>query len=90
MQKDHTFTVDGLINGWLISGKIYSFENGWAYIRGGGLKPGGGLKVGFYGISASGPTNSTCIGQRVIYLFTDTRAVAGRLKISRGTFTVPA
>ena len=54
MQKEHTFTVDGLINrgglypGGLISGILYSFENGWAYIRG-GLKL-GGLKVGFYGI----------------------------------------
>ena len=37
----------GLYPGGLISGIIYSFENGWAYIRG-GLKP-GGLKVGFYG-----------------------------------------
>ena len=45
--KKHTFTVDGLI-----SGIIYSFENGWAYIRV-GLKTGGGggLKVGFYGIA---------------------------------------
>ena len=36
----------------LISGITYSFENGWAYIRGGGggLETGGGLKVGFYGI----------------------------------------
>ena len=33
----------GLYPGGLISGIIYSFENGWAYIR-------GGLKVGFYGI----------------------------------------
>ena len=47
-----TYTVDGLINGGrglypggLIPGIIYSFENGWAYIRG------GGLKVGFYGMS---------------------------------------
>ena len=56
MQKEHSFTVDGLINGrggglypgGLISGIIYSFENGWAYI-GEVLKP-GGLKVGFYGI----------------------------------------
>ena len=49
MQKEHTFTVDGLINGGgggglypggLISGIIYSFENGWTYIRG-GLKTGG-------------------------------------------------
>ena len=49
MQKDHTFTVDGMINGGggLISRVIYSFENGWAYIRG-NLKI-GGLKVGFYG-----------------------------------------
>ena len=44
MQKDHTFIVDELINGGgrgglypggLISRIIYSFENGWAYIRGG-------------------------------------------------------
>ena len=37
MQKDHTFIIDGLINrGGLISRIIlYSFENGWAYIRGG-------------------------------------------------------
>ena len=42
MQKDHTYTVDGLIKGGgglypggLISRIIYSFENGWAYIRGG-------------------------------------------------------
>ena len=48
MQKEHTFTVDGLISGGLISGIIYSFENGWAYIRG-KLKTGLGLKVGFYG-----------------------------------------
>ena len=46
MQKEHTFTVDGLINGGglypggLRSGIIYSFENGWTYIRG-GLKTGG-------------------------------------------------
>ena len=40
MQKEHTFTVEGLINGGrdlypggLIPGIIYSFENGWAYIR---------------------------------------------------------
>ena len=39
----------GLYPGGLISRIIYSFENGWAYIWG-GLKPGGGLKVGFYGI----------------------------------------
>ena len=45
MQKEHTFKVDGLINGGgLISEIIYSFENGWAYIRG-GLIP-GGLKSG--------------------------------------------
>ena len=50
--------MDGLINagggdlysGGIISGIIYSFENGWACIRGGGLKTGGGLKVRFYGI----------------------------------------
>ena len=48
MQKEHTFTVDVLINGGggglypggLISGITYSFENGWAYICG-GLKTGG-------------------------------------------------
>ena len=54
---DHTFIVDGLINGgvgWglypggLISRIIYSSENELAYIRR-GLKPGGGLKVGFHG-----------------------------------------
>ena len=37
---EHTFTVDGLVNGGLypvglISRIIYSFENEWAYIRGG-------------------------------------------------------
>ena len=42
----------GLYPGGLISGIMYSFENGWAYIwgGGGGLKP-GGLKVGFYSMS---------------------------------------
>ena len=30
--------------GGLISGILYSFENGWAYIR--GLKTGGGLESG--------------------------------------------
>ena len=35
--------------GRLISGIKYSLVNGWAYIRG-ALKPGGGLKVGFYGV----------------------------------------
>ena len=52
MQKEHTFTVDVLINGGrglypggLIPGIIYSFENGLAYTQ-------GGLKVGFYGISS--------------------------------------
>ena len=35
----------GLYLGGLISRIIYSFENRWAYIRG-GLKPGGGLKSG--------------------------------------------
>ena len=58
MEKEHTYTVDGLINdeggggrkggglypGGLISRIIYSLANGWAYIRG-GLKP-GGLKSG--------------------------------------------
>ena len=42
----------GLYAGGLISGIIYSFENGWAYIRG-GLKTGGGLKVRFCGIFKS-------------------------------------
>ena len=44
MQKEHTDTVDGLINwggglypGGLISGIIYSLADGLAYIRGGGL-----------------------------------------------------
>ena len=42
------FLLDGLINGGglypggLITGIIYSFEKGWAYIRGEGLKTGGG------------------------------------------------
>ena len=56
MEKEHTYTVDGLINdggggkggglylGGLISRILYSLANGWAYIRG-GLKP-GGLKSG--------------------------------------------
>ena len=44
-QKEHTYTVAGLINGGeggglypggFISGIIYSLENGWAYIRGWG------------------------------------------------------
>ena len=35
----------GLYPGGLLSRIIYSFENGWAYIRG-GLKQGGGLKSG--------------------------------------------
>ena len=46
MQKEHTFTVDGLFNGGgggLISEWAYirnnMFENGWAHI-GGGLKSG--------------------------------------------------
>ena len=38
-QKEHTYTVEGLI-----SGIKYSLANGWAYVR-------GGLKVGFYGRS---------------------------------------
>ena len=37
-------STGGLYPGELISGIIYSFENGWAYIRG-GLKP-EGLKSG--------------------------------------------
>ena len=49
MRKEHTYTVDGLINGGgggglypggLISRIIYSLANGWAYIWGGGLKSG--------------------------------------------------
>ena len=51
MQKEHTYTVNGLINegdlypGGLISRIIYSLADGWAYIRGeeGGLKNGRGL-----------------------------------------------
>ena len=39
----------GLYPGGLISRIIYLFENGWA--PGGRLKPGGGLRVGFYGVS---------------------------------------
>ena len=42
MQKEHTYTLDGLINrggglypGGLISGIIYSLANGWPYIWGG-------------------------------------------------------
>ena len=45
-QKEHTYTVDGVINGGgglypggLISGIICSLANRWAYIRA-GLKPG--------------------------------------------------
>ena len=35
MQKEHTYTVDGIINGGGgLSGIIYSLANGWAYIRG--------------------------------------------------------
>ena len=64
-QKEHTYTVAGLINGGgggggrglypggLISRIIYLLANGWAYIRE-GLKP-GGFKVGFYGICFSQP-----------------------------------
>ena len=37
--------------GGLISAIIYLLANGRAYIWGGGLKPGGGLKVGFYSIT---------------------------------------
>ena len=44
MQKEHTYTVDGIINGGGLSGIIYLLANGWAYIRGaynwGGLKSG--------------------------------------------------
>ena len=55
MQKEYTYTVDGLISragggglypGGLISGIIYSLANGWTYIR--GFKTRGGFKVGFY------------------------------------------
>ena len=49
-QKEHTYTVDGLINGGgdsypvgLISVIIYSLVNGWAYNGGGG----GALKWNF-------------------------------------------
>ena len=59
MRKEHTYIVDGLINGvgglypgGLISRIIYSLVNGWAYIWGEGLKP-GDFKVGFYGICFS-------------------------------------
>ena len=52
MQKENTYTVDGLINrggslypGGLISGIIYSLANGWAYIR--GLKTERALKWDF-------------------------------------------
>ena len=50
-KKELTYTLDGLINregrgGAYIRNK-YS-KNGWAYIWGGGFKP-GGLNVGFYG-----------------------------------------
>ena len=38
--KEHTYTVDGLVNRGLISRIIYSLANGWAYIQG-GLEPGG-------------------------------------------------
>ena len=50
MQKEHTFTVDELTVylGGLISGIIYSFENGWAYIRGGGGLKSGILRYLFY------------------------------------------
>ena len=45
-RKRNTFLqFMGLYPGGLISGIIYSFENGWAYTRGGGLKP-VGLKSG--------------------------------------------
>ena len=60
MQKEHTYTVDGLINGGgglypggLISGWAYirnnisSLANGWANTWGEGLKPGGALKWDF-------------------------------------------
>ena len=42
--------LNTLQQGGFISGIKYSLTNGWAYIRGKGLKPGGGSKVGFYGI----------------------------------------
>ena len=48
LQCRWAYKRDGGGGGGLISRIIYSFENGWAYIRG-RLKPGGGLKVGFYG-----------------------------------------
>ena len=57
--KEHTYTVDGLINGgglypgWLISAINYSLANGWVYTRSypGGLKTRGeGLKSGIYGM----------------------------------------
>ena len=52
MQKEHTYTVDGLINGGgLISGwsyiRNYVFIGNWMGLYPGGLKTGGGFKVGF-------------------------------------------
>ena len=58
-QKEHTCTVDGLINGeggggWLIPGWAYIrnniFVGKWMGLYPGVLKTGGGFKVGFYGI----------------------------------------
>ena len=55
MQKEYTYTVDGLINGGgLISGWDYIrnniFVGKWMSLYLGGLKPGGmSFKVGFYG-----------------------------------------
>ena len=55
MQKEHTCTVDGLINGGLISGWGYIwnkiFVGKWMRLYPGGLKTGRGLKVGSYGIA---------------------------------------
>ena len=46
---EHTYTVDGLINGGgaIISRIIYLLTNGWAYIRE-ELKTGGGPLSGIY------------------------------------------
>ena len=56
-KKEHTYTVDGLINGgrfiseWAyIRNNIKLFVGKWMGLYPGGLKTGGGFKVGFYGI----------------------------------------
>ena len=45
------FYWEGVISGWAYI-RNNSFANGWAYIRG-GLKPGGGFKVGLYSICSA-------------------------------------